>query len=415
MKQKNTKIENSLQGAFQNATPDLMDSILAECENEKGRILTMTNEKKFARFTKWAVATAACLAMIVGCFAGYIAFRGAPEPSATPNKGSSTPDKAVAATITLDVNPSIEIKADENEKVLEVAALNEDAEIVIGNMDFEGSDLEMTVNALIGSMLQNGYINEVTNSILVSIDSKDEAAGNAIKDKLSAEISTLINTENIQGSVISQIVDGDDKELSALATQNGITLGKAKLIQTIIKVNPNKEFSHYAKLSITELNNIMNASATQPDDENIYIGEEKALEIALNWRNITLDDLCAEPEIEIIAVRGEICYQIQFREEHMIDEANYTSSTYVVYVNAITGKRPGDDVTEPNFTIEEAWSSVCEALGNDADKASILMQQFNNMVSGLPMTYSFYFEIGTNEYSALVDAMNGVVIHVTER
>ncbi|MBE6672135.1 MAG: hypothetical protein E7599_01245 [Ruminococcaceae bacterium] len=422
MKEQHNQIEEKLKSAFESATPNLVDSILAECENKKGRILAMTNEKRFSRFTKWAAATAACLVMIVGCVAGYAAFIGntptpAPTPAPTQPTTPVTPDTTVsptydtvAATVTLDVNPSLEIKVDENEKVLEVIALNEDAKQIIGNMDFQNSSLEVTVNALIGSMLQNGYINQTTNSVLLSVDSTDESTGNAIKDKLSAEISTLIHTETIQGSVISQIVNSKDEELIALATEYGISIGKAKLIQTIIKVTPNKEFSHYAKLSITELHNIMNASATQPDDESIYIGEEKALEIALSRFHLTKENLYNEPIINLVSSRGDICYQIHFRVVHN----SGSSTSYVTYINAITGKHPGDDITEPNFTMEEAWSFVCEKLGDDAQNANILMKQFNDMESGLPMTYSFYFEIGTNEYSALVDAMNGMVIRVVE-
>lgn len=169
MKQTNEKIESSLKKAFQNVAPDLMNSILADCENEKGRIITMTNEKKFSKFTKWAVTTAACLAMILGCFAGYSVYHS---------------KNAVVTTVTLDVNPSLEIKANEDERVMEVVALNKDAEIVIGNMEFEGSSLELTVNALVGSMLRNGYINEITNSVLLSVDSKDEATGKLSRKSL---------------------------------------------------------------------------------------------------------------------------------------------------------------------------------------------------------------------------------------
>ncbi|MBE6638300.1 MAG: hypothetical protein E7616_02440 [Ruminococcaceae bacterium] len=414
MKQQNTKIESTLQGAFQNATPDLMDSILTECENEKGRIITMTTEKKFTKFQKSIVTAAACFAMIIGCVAGYAAFTSPVAPNTPPNNNqiTSSKDTVVATTVMLDVNPSLEIKANKEEKVLDVIALNKDAELVIGDMQFEDSSLEVTVNALIDSMLQNGFINEITSSVLVSVESKNEDEENYIKDKLSAKITAKIDTEEIKGSVISQTISSEDTELAELAQTNGISLGKAKLIQKIVIINPAKEFSQYAKLSITELNNIMNASATEPDDENIYIGEEKALEIALNWRNITLEDLCAEPHISIIVSRGEVCYQIQFKEEHIIDENNYTSSTYVVYVNALTGKAPGADVATPNFTTEEAWTFVCEELGANAKNANILMKRFNNMESSLPMTYSFYFEIEAKEYVALVDAMNGVIIRI---
>lgn len=38
----------------------------------------------------------------------------------------------VASTISLDVNPSIEIRVNKYEKVLETLALNDDAEVVLG-------------------------------------------------------------------------------------------------------------------------------------------------------------------------------------------------------------------------------------------------------------------------------------------
>lgn len=364
-------------------------------ESRKGRIITMKKEIKFSRLHRSILAGAACLAMVFGCFAGYQAIFNQPT---------------VSTIVTLDVNPSIEIKADQEEIVLDVVALNEDAKIIMDDIEFEGTNLETTVNALIDSMIGNGYINKNTNSVLLSVDNKDENVGNAIKDKLSAEISDLITTESIGGTVISQTVSADDEELSALASQYGITVGKAKLIQTIIKINPDEEFSYYAELNISELNKIMNTSVDGNKDNNTYIGEEKALEIALERIGLTMNDLDAKPTIELVTSRGDICYSIT-----LSITKNNSSNKYRIYIDAFTGKTPGEDVTEPNFTIEEAWDFVCEELGNKAKDAKILEQKFNDMESGLPMTYSFYFEVGSNEYYGLVDAMNGVVIRIIEK
>lgn len=338
------------------------------------------------------------------CLVGYNAFF---------KQSPATENKIIATTVTLDVNPSIEIKANEEEKVLDVVALNKDAEIIISDMKFEGNSLESTVNTLIDSMIGNGYINETANSVLLSVDNKDENIGNVIKDKLSAEISDLINTESIQGSVISQIVSADDIELSGLASKFGISIGKAKLIQTIMKMIPDGEFSDYAELTITELNTIMNTKAEEKKDNNAYIGDEKALEIALNKLNLTLNDLDAEPKIELVASRGDICYHVELHGSWN-DGKGAHSASYAVYVNAFTGEIPGEGVTEPNFSIGEAWGIICDKLGSDAESANLLEQIFNDMESGLPMTYSFYYEIGDNWYSALVDAMNGVVIRIVE-
>ena len=381
----------------------------------------MTKEKTIKKARKSIVACAACLVIMFGCVAGVLGglwkqtlqSPATDQAVATTTLQSPATDRAVATTITLDVNPSIEIQANEVEEVLKVVALNADAEIVLGNMELEGTALELTVNALVGSMLRNGYINETTNSVLLSVDSKDEATGNEVKDRLSAEISKLINTETIHGSVIGQIVSGEDQELSALAAQYGMSIGKAKLIQTIVSMSSGREFSNYTELTITQLNAVMTASVKTPDTDAPYIGEEKALEIALRQCNLTEEELSCDPIVELVASRGEICYQILLRHEWK-DGSGSSSASYVVHVNAFTGKAPGEGVTAPNFSMKEAWEIVCDQLGDDGEKAVMTSYVFHDMESALPMTYSFAYEVGNRKYAALVDAMDGTVIRIVQ-
>ncbi|MBO5744743.1 MAG: hypothetical protein J6R60_03040, partial [Clostridia bacterium] len=117
---------------------------------------------------------AACMALIITAVIGNF----------TPNG-----ENEILATITIDVNPSIEINVDENEKVLCVSPLNEDAQEVIGTMDFEGTSLDVTVHALVGSMVTKGYMTQMKNSVLVSVESENDTT--ALREKLTSEISSL--------------------------------------------------------------------------------------------------------------------------------------------------------------------------------------------------------------------------------
>ena len=58
-------------------------------------------------------------------------------------------------------------------------------------MDLKGVDLDVAVNAIIGSMLKNGYIDELRNSVLVSVENDDAAKGAALQERLTAEIEQL--------------------------------------------------------------------------------------------------------------------------------------------------------------------------------------------------------------------------------
>ena len=192
----NRKILKMVKTAFENQTPHVLESVLTHCHetdcSEKGKVITMTGKKTFKPLTRALIAIAACFALIVVGSLGYTGYRH---------------NYTVASTISFDVNPSLEIKVNEQEKVLEVLPLNEDAKTVIGTMDFRGSSLELTVNALVGSMLTKGYLNDVTNSILISVDGKNDTT--ALREKLTAEVASLLHTDSFDGSVITQSLKGN--------------------------------------------------------------------------------------------------------------------------------------------------------------------------------------------------------------
>ena len=148
-------------------------------------------------------------------------------------------------------------------------------------MDFSGSSLDVAVNAIIGSMLQNGYLNELANSVLISVDNNDPVRGMALQERLADEVNKLLQTDSFRGAVLSQTVVKSD-ELQQMAEQYGITLGKAQLIQEILGKNSLHTFDELAPLSINELNILLGKEGAETHVEVVgtasekgYIGETK--------------------------------------------------------------------------------------------------------------------------------------------
>ena len=225
----------------------------------------------------------------------------------------------VTSKVGIDVNPSVELKINQKEKVLEVIANNEDGEKIISDMDLKGSDINVAVNALIGSMVKNGYITELANSILISVENND----NTKAETLRQEILNQINMENI--SIISQTVN-KEKELTDLANQYNISLGKVKIIKQIMANNNLLTFDQLADLSINELNLILkdNENTTGSASQKAYIGEDKAKEIALNHANVTnITNYKIELDFDDVMV-----YEIEFKANN---------KEYDYEINALTG------------------------------------------------------------------------------
>lgn len=302
------KLNEAIRTAVDHAVPDVLPSVLADCRNQKGNVIVMKEYRRTSRNRiRMLAATAACLALLLGGGAlwGYQV------------------NYSVDSTISLDVNPSIEITLNQKEKVLAVTPLNAEGQTVVGNMDFRGSSLDLTVNALIGSMVRNGYLNELSNSILVSVDSDDAAHGAQLQEKLSREVSTLLEAQSLSGSVLSQSLTAEP-DLQSMADTYGITSGKAKLITALAEQNPLYTTEELAALSINELNLLMEAGEAQPEtittqgsaSDKAYIGEERALEIALKHAGAQANEILVEKN-RLDYEDGAMVYEVEFYyQEH---------------------------------------------------------------------------------------------------
>ena len=299
---KNKEVNKAVRQAFTHAVPDVLDGILSECCEQKGTVIVMTEKRKLHWGVKLA-AMAAVLALIIGIGFGVGAYR---------------IDHTVTSTISLDVNPSIELRVNGQERVLEALALNEDAKVVLGEMDLVGSQLDVAVNAVIGAMVRKGYITELSNSILISVDSKNDADAKALQEKLTLEISELLHTQNFDGAVLSQTVE-QESELREKAKQYGITVGKAQLVDKITKMDLRYSFADLATLPVHQLNLLVNRTAEQSGNLEIigrpsekgYIGRDAAKAAAVKHAGLE-DGQVEAARVELDFDDGTMIYEVEF-------------------------------------------------------------------------------------------------------
>lgn len=306
--------------AYVNAVPDICDVILSDCKQGKGQVIMMEETKKRNRIAKYVMAAAACLILLTGGGFGFNSYR---------------VSYVVASTISLEVNPCVEITVNKKERVLDVRALNKDGEIVIGDMDFSGSDINVVINALIGSMLRHGYLNELANSILISVDNADPENGAVLQEKLTKEVNELLTSDGFFGAVLSQTLM-ENADLQKRADRYGITLGKAQLIEQILSSTQGHTFEELAPLSINELNLLITKAGSDMDrvsalgnaSDKAYIGEMKALETALAHAGISEEDIKVY-KLNMDVENGAMVYEIEFQ---------YGGYEYEYDIDARTGK-----------------------------------------------------------------------------
>ncbi len=307
------EIKRKLNKMVVNSTPNVLDDILAKCEKEnllKKKEKVMVREKKEKR--GYLPKLAGALLVIVICIGGLLLFR-------------NSQNRVYDSIINFDVNPSVELKIDKDREVISALALNEDGKKVLDNMDLEDVDLTVAVNAIIGSMLKNGYLTVDENSILVSVKNKDVNMANALKEEISNDINAILNASSINASILSQAYD-TDTTAEDLATENNMSEGKARLINNILNSNITDSkgnlytFDTLKDLSINELNlllasknvEIKDTQKTGEASTSSYIGRDKAMEIALSHVGLSSTDVRAL-EVELDAENGKLVYEVEFK------------------------------------------------------------------------------------------------------
>lgn len=155
--------------------------------------------------------------------------------------------------VTLDINPSIELIVSPKNKVLYANPLNEDAEILLANLDLKGMDLEDAVDLIIETAIELGYISvdESTESlVLVSTVSKDEA----LKERIHNKVKQHLNQAFEKRGMLGKAKDKDfNPDFILEAETYGVTPGHLFIAKKLVELKDTLTLEEVLEMSKTEL------------------------------------------------------------------------------------------------------------------------------------------------------------------
>ena len=345
------ELEQRLRTAMDHTAPDALDRILASCEAQKGIVIPMEQARK-PRRRRWASLAVAAALAVVCCVFGLTSWRGA---------------NAVASVVSLDVNPSIQLQVSKNENVLSAEALNEDARVILDGMDLKGTQLKVAVNAIVGSLLQNGYLDRLSSAILISVEDDDAQRAARLESDLTAEVGTALENASAGAAILSQILSMDTG-LQAQAQSSSISVGKAAMIRDIQALNSQLDFDALSALSVEELKQLRETGA--PD---MPIGTAAAAAAAMQYAGVSssavtydvdpeLDEYPAYYEVELYTASGEFDYNVDaWTGQVLKGPANVSSITGTTTPSGISGGISADKAK--SIALADAGVSESSALG----------------------------------------------------
>jgi hypothetical protein len=164
-------------------------------------------------------------------------------------------NRKIESVIGIDVNPSIELSINRKERVLEAKALNTEAENIIQDMDLKGVELNVAVNAVVGSMVTHGYLDDLENAILVTVSNDSVRKARELRASVVGDIEQTLKENQVEAVVYDQQVI-EDEEMEALARQYDISYGKAYFLKELIDQNESlniDDMEELASLSMEEI------------------------------------------------------------------------------------------------------------------------------------------------------------------
>lgn len=161
----------------------------------------------------------------------------------------------VDSVIGIDVNPSVELSVNSKNKVLAAEALNGDAESIMKDMDLKGVDLNVAVNAVIGSMVTNGFLDDLDNAILVTVSNDSISKASSLRLAVVSDIKNTLEEKQLKAVVYDQQVIEED-EVKQLANEYKISYGKAFFLKELIAQNASltiEDMKELAPLTMEEI------------------------------------------------------------------------------------------------------------------------------------------------------------------
>ena len=381
---KREEIEKKLDTAVSGMIPeDMFKRISENIVSVDAERIEKGMKKKFNIFGKGfiGVAVAACVLFAVGVVG-------------VPYYGNNyVPDSHVD----IDVNPGVEIVTNKKNKVLEVQSTNQDGASVIDGMDLKNTELKVAVNALIGSMVQKGYIQNDNTGILVTVRNDNEEKANKVKAEVLNDINTALSTNSVQATVINQTVK-TTVDAKKFATENNISIGKAVFVLNLAAKDGSLDAKELAKMKVSEIASLVVQKGIDIRDIVDYDFDDSI------WENIAdaiedIDEDAREKEIATSAA-------VEKSTAAATTPQPATTQPAVTVAPATTAAQSNNTVGD--IGIEKAKEIAMSHAGVSSGSVSFVKAKIDTE-DGVKV-YDIEFYSGNVEYDYEINAATGAIV-----
>jgi hypothetical protein len=176
---------------------------------------------------KYTFALGAAAVLLFGIMIGAFVFDGSPVD-----------EPIVTGYYTVDINPSICLGVDADDKVAKVISQNEDADELLSDLDFKGDDIQAAILEIVNAAKAAGYLADEEKYVLVGYFSKDGFFASALQTDLEKSLGDMVHLLLVSGTLENKTqADGLGVSAGLLALSKkteGVSITKSDGVKEVI-------------------------------------------------------------------------------------------------------------------------------------------------------------------------------------
>ena len=174
----------------------------------------------------------------------------------------------VYSVVALDINPSVEIELNRNDKVIGLEALNNDAEVIIDE-GMIGKPIEYVLNKLVANAKEEKFLlNGDGKILLTTVEKKND------NDNIDEKLAELIENNELYENVDVVILQATNEE-HEVAEEEGVSVGLQKLAKIEKEINPVAAENRTQVMSVKEFFYDLNSIEKFENTEAVKNGHVK--------------------------------------------------------------------------------------------------------------------------------------------
>jgi glutamyl/glutaminyl-tRNA synthetase len=257
----------------------------------------------------------------------------------------------VASYVTISINPEVELALTEEGVVLEVLAINDDADILIADLELEGLTVEEATDELLDAAVETGFIDELSeeNEVVVTTVNEDETTRMDLETLVLARIRTRLQTKEIAAVVMAE---GLTDELKAQADSYDINYGKMLLVNRVLDLDSELSKETVVNMTVKEIQELIK---TKVEERKEQVKETTKEMIQLK------EELKTEYQTRINEAKEEMLNQNGVDTTSMTEEQKEEAVSEMVQAKK-------DEIAEK---VEQIKTKVEEAVQNSGEETNI--------------------------------------------